>query len=1064
MPKRILSVFLAIVIAFTSFSVLTGCGKKEEVVEAVEEEAGDDSSGEEAEEELSTEPIEVTNDISLYKQSIMKDIVRPVTKCDLARNRSYTVTDERMETLIDTLDFLLNSKELKDIAGFGIADVTPMVTGFLYNNDLINLAVQYLYPLVETEFAKVWAGLPQDIAMEGDDAVGTGIAIVPKAEVHADLTFISLEDAMENIKFYLMPSTLAKHLPAEYADVAAKLNQATTVSRWDPEAEEMHTAWKDEVLLNSEGKLDLDWGVHDRESFLNAFAAAMCGVEPLLMALLANKAVDNRGHIGTGIGTAELLKGKLKLRMEITTIELNLTASANSGYNNTLAPIFEALGVTAPDADKYDSLRDVVEHGLLEPLDAILEELGKAPVSFLLSALPNLAYAIEAGLVVPLLSMLKTDIAYTADATYEVTVIGKKVAGGVSENAASSGDEPIHIDVGTMINLEDMGLDISSLNGLLGMATDALGFALPEINGDKLATLGSLEWHDTVRNDWTYSGAEEGKAAYIKANRADVLLFLLKYVLEGLKDKTVLNGLLAKIGSDLPDIVNEIIKNVLACPDYTIAALVELFVPQEYKEPKCIWWQHGGQSSNPAKWTYNNYWTSAKADYLVGNLPTLIDNILSIANLEIAGVKASSLSGLLDGLINSFIKAETLNNLAKTVNDAVGGISLPEALTNILKDQLGVDLTYWSTYKAEFKDGDKAGFRDALVSFAKPAQKVLNFLLADEDLTISISNDKGETRPLLTLHGADDYSSAFIPLLEALGAYGLPSPDALKKDKDNALGIIVDALFGIIDKLVKNPYNQLVVLLPNILCFLYFGGLPSLIANALFPVNIVLDIIRPIYNFSIYGLVKDFDLRFICTDPISLLVSLLSKTVKENLGLTLNLNFTTATLYHALNTGTVEIFKSANGYCSYRVPESSINKADTVSIIFDFLLRELLLSANSDGYLNFAKEKLGLDDKVFNIIKGVVNPIRESEQKYPASGKALFFWVLFVADSVVNAMKESGLDFNNIDAKAVITLLTKLGNKDKCNFAKSEFLADLQKPGFSDILINIVKSVVQSLM
>lgn len=1058
MSKRILSVFLAILIALTSMSALTGCGKKgEEAVAASDEEADAASEDGGDEEEQSEEPIEVTNDISAYRQSVVKDIVRPVTKRDLARNKAYTVTDERVETLIETLDFLLNSKELKDLAGFGIADVTPMVTGFLYSSDLINLAVQYLYPLVETEFAKVWAGLPQTY----EDSVGTGIDMIPAAEVSVPLTFVSLEEAMENIKFYLMPTTLAKHLPPEYADVAAKLSTATTPAVWDKETETMSSAWKDSTILNEEGKLDLDWGVTDRESFLNAFAAAMTGVEPLLMALLASKAVDNTGHIGEGEGTAAVLKERLKLRLQISEISLNLTCTPNSGYNNTLAPIFEALGVSVPDANSLPTLRDVVEKGLLDPLDAVLAKLGEAPVSFILSALPNLAYAIEAGLIVPLLSMLKTEINYRADATYAVTIMGKALLGDTMP--AEQGGVPIN--VGEMINLEDMGVDVSSLNGLLGMATDALGVALPAIDGDKLATLGSLEWHDTVRDDWTYSGAEDGKAARIIANRADVLLFLLQYVLNGLKDKTVLNGILNKVGADkLPDIVNTIINNALSNPNYTIAALVELFVPQDYKEPKCIWWRNGGQSSNPARWTYNNFWTSAKADYMVGNLPALVDNILGIANLEIAGVKATSLSGLLDGLINSFIKAETLNKLAKTINDAVGGISLPDALKTILKDQLGVDLSYWSTYKAEFADGDKAGFKNALVQFAKPAQKVLNFILADEDLSLSISNAQGEKRTLLTLHGADDYSSAFIPLLEALGAYGLPSPDALKKDKDNSLGIIVDALFGIIDKVVKDPYGQIVVLLPNILCFLFFGGHISAVANALFPVNIVLDIVRPVYDLNIYSLVKDFDLSFMRTDPIVLLVNLLSDMVKKNLGLTLNLNFTTATLYHALNTGTVEIFNSANGYRSYRIPEASINKADTVSIIFDFLIRELLLSPNSDGYLQFLKDKAGLDDKVFNIIKAVVNPIRESEQQYPASGKALFFWVLFVADSVLNAMKESGLDLNNVDVKAVITLLTKLGNKDKCDFAKSEFLADLQKPGFSQILINVVKSVIQSLV
>ena len=149
MWKRILAILLVLLMAVP---MLPGCKKKggsEEPGEVSETAAG---SGEE-------EHV-FSADFSFYEQSFLPDIVREVTAEDTVRNQPYVVDDAKLEELIDTLDFALNSKEIKGTLGLDIGKILNDVVGKIYTDDIVNLAVQYLYPLVEKEFAKVWAGLP----------------------------------------------------------------------------------------------------------------------------------------------------------------------------------------------------------------------------------------------------------------------------------------------------------------------------------------------------------------------------------------------------------------------------------------------------------------------------------------------------------------------------------------------------------------------------------------------------------------------------------------------------------------------------------------------------------------------------------------------------------------------------------------------------------------------------------------------------------------------------------------------------------------------------------------
>ena len=561
-----------------------------------------------------------------------------------------------------------------------------------------------------------------------------------------------------------------------------------------------------------------------------------------------------------------------------------------------------------------------------------------------------------------------------------------------------------------------------------------------------------------MRNEKTYAAGEEGKAAYIQANCADVLLFLLDYVFNGLKDKTLLDAILAKLGgnANLPELVYSIIDRVLANPHKAIATLIELIIPQTYDEPNSVKWKEAAPPVNGAAALYNEYWTQAKADYMTANLPSLIDNALGMAGLNIAGISATSLPALLDGLVGMICKAELLNDLAGKIRELVGKVSLPAAVCELLKQKLGFDIHYWDSYHTDFADGDRAGFKTAVTNLLYPIQKVVNLLLMDEDIDIMLTSASGETIPFLHLHGFNGYSQALVPLLEALGAENLPSPDSFRSNREFAFHTIIDAIFGVIDSLKADPYNKITALLPNILTFIRFGGLTAIVDNLLYPVNLLLDTVRPIYSVDLYSLVK-FDLRFVNTDPITLLMGLLSDMIEKELGVRIALNFTTESLYNALNTGTVETFTSVNGQTAYRVNEATINRADMLTVVYDYLLRELLFSENTPAYLSFAKDKLSLNDQVYGYIEKILPALKSADETYPGSGKALIFWVFYVGEAVVGAIGENG---GTDDVLGLITKLVSSGSPEKRDFAKTEFKSDFAKPGFS----NVLKSVLQALI
>ena len=903
-----------------------------------------------------------------YEQSLIGDIVRPeADDTHDAHIGDYTVTDEKVENIIAIIEQLLADDEIKALLGnlinkdeegnptgepFALgALVEGLLEDAVFTDSLINTIIQFVYPLVAKEFAKVWAGLPETMTIEDVDTGFMGI----KADVTADLSLDTVEDAIAKVGVFLAPSTLAKNLEnaygknsgeyAQYTEVISVLKSATTKAVYNlngdgDEDDTFINPWEDanlfenvydevtgEQIFNEDGTpkqvYKLKWGVDEaedkREAFLNAACAALSGLEPLLFGILTNRTQANandsdgvpRGaKIGTGSGSAKVV---INLNLEIDPITLVLKFGGNDGYDNALAPIFEALGLTnIPHGENLTTLRKILDDGLLKMIDQVIDKLDTNPVAFLLEALPNLAYALEAGLVAPLLGMLRTEISYYADAQY--SVIGL-INGSMPEAMKST--EPIIVDLGEMIKLEDMGLDISSFAAIWNMFADSIG-NIEAPNAGYLATLGALVEKDTNRSAKLYAGGTAGKAYHINANKADVLIYLLRYVFSIAQDETSLRGLLGAFmtvevqdtnedGSlkfdgekpvmiKVPDEVkiDELVSTLddfglfEIAPDKAIAAIVELFNQTSYDTLKdYVWYASELNEDTVVGMTpaieqylgYDNNWTKETATYLVENVEAIIGAVMTMVGGEDA--EPFSLSATLDELIGGLFTNANITAIAKllakldlnallagdkeeaedetaTVAEGEEGAEdeateAPAIDVNSLVNAIaGIDLSGFAAY-AELADDATWGFEDGdKAGFVAALTDLLEPLSPVLDFILAGADlelaDGG-----VAIVGYNGYDSAIVPLLEALGA----TPAALAEGED-ALAAVLDALVARINAIIANPVEEILNLLPSLLYFVKSNGLTTAVRNLLQPVYVILETIDPIYALNLNELINGF--------------------------------------------------------------------------------------------------------------------------------------------------------------------------------------------------------------
>ncbi len=888
-----------------------------------------------------------TYGFSAYRQSKLDYESRNVYVNDKVKSEKYDVTAENLEATIEKLDSFLTSENFKNlIGGKSIAELLDgILSDAIYSDSFINTIVNLLYPLVLGEFDKVWSGLPLTVEYEG---------INVKVNYKKDLYAI-LHEGNLNIYPQLLGESLSDKYPqAKQALIDAKRN------------------WKSVAIYDRDTeKLNLNWGVDEAEdkktAFYDAFAAAMDGLKPLVMALLCGQDFS--------FDSSNIASGSVTILITITlNVALNLGATGNDGLVNALGPVFEALGYknmpTAEEVRDYTTLQQVGK-AILEPIFEIVSDIAKKPVDSVVSLLPNLIYALSFDMVTPILSMLKTRIGYTASAN----ALGQNI------KVLSDG---VDIDLGTMLDLKSMGIDLSK--GLQGIL-DLVGIEIPEIDNVTLATLGSLETQDTVRTEWIYDHSAIGDKAYtIKANKADVAYYLLTYIVDLLKDEDALKALLSKFVTDeaqVDSIVSTIASLGLNTTGDVVAALVELVNAEKYPQSTFSWpaIEAPQEPETPVEGEeeedtfYTQWWTADKAKYVSDNLIPFVT--------KLAGILGYDISEVVTDLISTLYTKENLVKLVDLVNGLLAKVNEDETIASIIEivdPLINIDvqaiLNALASYQVpDFEGGDRDAFVNALVDYIKPIVPVLKLLLVD-----SADNSELVIADIINVFGYNGYDNALIPVLEAIGcdpADITKYDEFIKLDDTAMVKAVLNPILKLIDKISADPIDGIIGLLPNILYFIDFGGLQMAIDNLLEPVYVVLDVIRPIYNAD---LTVNLNIDEILTD-------LLAKANIKSIGYS-DISSTIKML------GDQKEYVSANGsQASYLVVEETMTP-EFITVLLRMLIKTFVFSDNADRLVEYIRNNNeGISEQAINDISNLLHALADIGE--PDQILYVLFYVFF---------------------------------------------------------------------
>ncbi len=260
------------------------------------------------------------------------------------------------------------------------------------------------------------------------------------------------------------PKGVAKTLTeSSYSDVRAALNRA---SSWE------------KVNLNG-----VSWGFYNgsRRGFENAFTASLRPLYPLLNVML---------------------KGETLVVLD------SIKISGGNGYNDSIIPVLEALGVEKHNIktnEQYlkDNSRDAVLKNITSPVFDLLDELMNKPVDTALEILPNALYFIDSGNLEVCINNLLLPITSLIEKT---------------------GSEASLIDTSELTKSLDFQQILKSLE-------KELGIKLKDADIKKLYSFGELKTKESKRvvdgKKTTYS--------YIEADKEAILITVLRYLVDTLK-------------------------------------------------------------------------------------------------------------------------------------------------------------------------------------------------------------------------------------------------------------------------------------------------------------------------------------------------------------------------------------------------------------------------------------------------------------------------------------------------------------------------------------------------
>lgn len=300
----------------------------------------------------------------------------------------------------------------------------------------------------------------------------------------------------------------------------------------------------------------LSWGVTDRESFLNALCAVLRPAYGVLDVLL------NDGMLG---------------------LFSLLYIPGSDGYTSTIVPFMEALSLYNIKT-QYQYREDIATKGydyilldILNPLFDKVEDLLYAPIQTLSGMLPNLAYFFANGGLLQMVDNLVTPVTALLDTLSPIVDVNDLLAElGVSINGQA-------IDLYHISSILEPYVAPDKVVPLLNSLLQSL-----DINGTKLnITLLDIDWYQLASHGELVrepsQAATYGIRSYVKADEAETLIAVLRYLVAVIQDERNLDNIIGLVNglvgdnSTVSGIVSQVISTISTSPgDEFIAQIGDL--------------------------------------------------------------------------------------------------------------------------------------------------------------------------------------------------------------------------------------------------------------------------------------------------------------------------------------------------------------------------------------------------------------------------------------------------------------------------------------------------------
>ena len=600
-----------------------------------------------------------------------------------------------------------------------------------------------------------------------------------------------------------------------------------------------------------------------------------------------------------------------------------LTIGGGKGYDFGLVPVLEALGCKVEAAEtffnaetgKYDV--DAAIDSLINALLARVDEIAGKPAHEVLDLIPNLIYFINAdGISTSVRNILAS-----------LQTLIDKVAPIIGND---------NIEIADVLK-DFVGLDITdlSMSAIIKLITDNTNIVIADYHQDLLENfyIGKITQFTSVNGEYAY------KMEYTdEQSRADMITIVLSFAIDFVKEN------------------EEFLKETIGEQAYgSIMAVLSLTEAKEMQDFSWLYTEYADtnktftpvETSKKYHGTYNEIWTKEKAAYIAANLPDFVDKLLCLLGLEINGVQIKDLNALVENLIdgNLYTQAnvdsilEMLRGVtAKIKQDSPYG----NAIVDILKAAIGVDLTAWDRMNIKVTDGNREEFANALAQIVTPLAPLFKVLLIGEDLRFFYDKD-GKDQILIP--GSEGYAYGIIPVLEALGCKNVPTPDKfagiLKADSNAAIKAVINPVLDKLEDISTDPANKIFDMLPAIIYFIDSNGLDTSVKNILNSLDTVVAALEPIIGASDVMTLAGLDLK---TYDFNWVMNFALGLAKDATGI----DFTPLAMdaVAELIVGKVVSYKSANGETYYTMKYTGMtDKEDMLTVILRLLTEFFFVSS-----------------------------------------------------------------------------------------------------------------------